>query len=159
MIPSEEQVRAVVRNIWSTQLGMEIEDLPDPRGATSGETITAAVQISGDFVGGIHLEGSRALIQKAAATMFSLPEDQLTEEDERDVVGELANVVAGNIKALIPGRNVISLPTIVEGTDYTVSSVDIKTSERFAFSFDGEWFVLTVLENRSRSASAASNHQ
>ena len=33
----------------------------------------------------------------------------------RDAVGELANMVGGNIKALMPGSCQLSLPTVAEG--------------------------------------------
>ena len=109
--------------------------------------MTAAIHISGDFHGGIRLDCSRVLIRRAAAIMFNQPEDQLNDDDERDVVGELTNVVAGNIKALIPGSNSISLPTIIDGSDYRVSTLDVKSSEGFSFTLDGEGMTVTVLEH------------
>lgn len=148
MIPADDQIRSVVHNIWSTQLGLEVQDTDTVAGASKVPIMTAAVHVSGSFRGGVHLECSRALIRRVTAKMFSLPEDQLTEDDDRDVLGELTNVVAGNIKALIPGSNTLSLPTIIEGTDYTISSVDVKSSDDCGFALDGEAFVVTVLEHR-----------
>ncbi len=147
MTPNEDQIRSVVRTVWSTQLGIEIDDTDAPMTLSGAPTMTAAIHISGDFSGGIRLECSRALIRRAASIMFDLPEEQLNDDDERDVVGELTNVVAGNIKALIPGCNAISLPTIIDGSDYTVSTLDVKSSKDFRFTFNGEFMTVTILEH------------
>jgi chemotaxis protein CheX len=148
MKPNETQIRSIVQSVWSTQLGLEIQDAEGPAPPGPGRNMTAAINISGDFHGGIRLECSRVIIQRAASVMFDLPTDQLTDDDERDVIGELANVVAGNIKALVPGSNSISLPTIVEGSDYRVSALDVKTSDDFSFTMEGEWMTVTVMEHR-----------
>jgi CheY-specific phosphatase CheX len=149
MKPDDNQIRSIVRDVWSTQLGLSIEDLPGAPSIADAATITAAIHITGDFRGGIRLECSRSLVRGAASIMFDQPAETLTREDEIDVVGELANVVAGNIKALIPGNNSLSLPTIVEGSDYQVSTVDVKTTDDYGFSHDGEAMILTFVEHGS----------
>ncbi len=149
MSPNEAQIRSIVRTVWSTQLGLEILDVDDAARSSSPPTMTAAIHISGDFHGGIRLECSRTIVRSAASIMFDLPADQLVDDDDRDVIGELANVVAGNIKALIPGTNSISLPTIVEGNDYRVSTLDVRSSAAYSFTLDGESMTVTVVEHGS----------
>jgi chemotaxis protein CheX len=144
---NEAQIRSIVRSVWSTQLGLEVQDLEGTVQPTDSPTMTAAIHISGDYRGGIRLECSRALVRRAATIMFDLPAEQLADDDDRDVIGELANVVAGNIKALIPGSNTISLPTIVEGSDYHVSALDVRSSVDFNFTLDGESMTVTVMEH------------
>jgi hypothetical protein len=46
----------------------------------------------------------------------------------------------------MPGENSLSLPTIIEGSDYRVSTVDVKRSDDFGFTLDGATMVLTVVE-------------
>ncbi|MEE4273979.1 MAG: chemotaxis protein CheX [Thermoanaerobaculales bacterium] len=147
MKPNPEQVRNIVHTVWSTQLGMDIHDSEFTPEMTEAETLTAAVHITGDFRGGIVVECSRLLVRRAASVMFSRPAEDLSPDDERDVIGELTNVVAGNIKALVTGANSLSLPTIVEGTDYQVSSMDVKTSDEYHFALDGEAMTLTLVEH------------
>jgi CheY-specific phosphatase CheX len=147
MIPSEDQVRSVVRNVWSTQLGLQIDDLGPDVDAPAKPAMTAAIHITGDFRGWIRLECSAALVRRAAAIMFQQPEDDLRREDDLDVIGEITNVVAGNIKALIDGHNSLSLPTIIEGSDYEVETIDVKSADRYAFGLGGEVLVATVVEH------------
>lgn len=147
MKPDETQIRSIVRSVWSTLLGLEIQDVEGADQPSPSATMTAAIHINGDFHGGIRFECSRAIVRRAASIMFDLPAEQLADDDDRDVIGELANVVAGNIKALIPGSNSISLPTIVEGSDYHVSTLDIRSSADFSFTLDGESMTVTVVEH------------
>lgn len=149
MNPNESQIRSIVRSVWSTQLGLEIFDAEEAVQPSPAATMTAAIHISGDYHGGIRLECSRTIVRSAASIMFDIPADQLVDDDERDVIGELANVVAGNIKALIPGTNSISLPTIVEGSDYRVSTLDVRSSADYSFTLDGESMTVTVMEHGS----------
>ena len=149
MIPEETQIRSVVHSVWSTQLGLDIQDSDGSGRFPSSATLTAAIHISGGFRGGIRLECSRSLIRRAASIMFNLREDKLSEDDERDVIGELANVIAGNIKALMHGSNSISLPTIIDGSDYRVSMLDVKSCGDFAFVLDGESLMVTIFEHGS----------
>jgi len=148
MTPAEHDVRSIVRGVFRTQLGFEISDGPADTVESPESTVTAAIHISGAFRGAVRLECDRRLVRRAAAVMFSQPESELTREDEVDVIGELTNVVAGNIKALLPGDNSISLPTIVDGSDYTVSTVDIRSSEDYRFFLDGMAMVVTVVEHQ-----------
>jgi len=149
MRPDESQIRSIVRTVWSTQLGVEILDADDAGPPSSSPTMTAVININGDYHGGIRLECSRTIVRSAASIMFDLPPEQLVDDDERDVIGELANVVAGNIKALIPGTNAISLPTIVEGSDYRVSTLDVSSSVDYRFTSEGESMTVTVMEHKS----------
>jgi len=149
MSPNESQIRSIVRSVWSTQLGLEILDAEEAVQPSSTATMTAAIHISGDYHGGIRLECSRTIVRSAASIMFDIPADQLVDDDERDVIGELANVVAGNVKALIPGTNSISLPTIVEGSDYRVSTLDVRSSADYSFTLDGDSMTVTVMEHGS----------
>jgi CheY-specific phosphatase CheX len=147
MKPDEIQIRSIVRDVWSTQLGLTVDDLDERPALDRATTITAAIHITGDFRGCVRLECSRALILRSASTMFGQPETDLTREDEIDVIGELTNVISGNIKALVPGDNSLSLPTVIDGTDYEVFTVDVKTSDEYGFALDGEPMVVTVVEH------------
>jgi chemotaxis protein CheX len=148
MKPEAHQIRSVVRNVWSTQLDLAIVDAETVADAAwRGESHTAVIHIGGGFDGGVRLRCSRNLVRRAAAVMFDRSVERLSRDDERDVIGELANVVAGNIKALLPGRNSLSLPIIVEGRDYRISTVDVKWADTYAFELDGEPMTVTVVEH------------
>jgi len=78
----------------------------------------------GPVVGVIHLTGGwdgfvltgfePSLAQVVAARMLAIPDPN--DEDLRDAVGEIANILAGNLKCLIPESTAMSMPVVIEGT-------------------------------------------
>ena len=65
------------------------------------------------------------------------PEGDLTDADLRDALGELTNMAAGNLKTLLPGSDDISLPTVVEGSDYGLTRLDSTLVAQTRASLDG----------------------
>jgi CheY-specific phosphatase CheX len=48
-------------------------------------------------------------------------DEEATLVEVRDALGELTNMVAGNVKALLPGPSTLSLPTVAFGSQYEIS--------------------------------------
>ena len=42
---------------------------------------------------------------------------EVSDEDMTDVMGELANIVGGNVKSMLPAATAVSLPHVVAGAD------------------------------------------
>ncbi len=70
-----------------------------PRGVGGG--CTAAVTISGKWHGTIFVTCERRLARAAMGEVLQVSPFGISESDTRDMVGEMTNVVAGNLKALI----------------------------------------------------------
>ena len=80
----------------------------------------------GPIIGIIHLSGGwdgflltgfeLPLAEAVASHMMAQPDVTATEEELRDVVGEVANILAGNLKCLIPVWTEMSIPAVIEGT-------------------------------------------
>jgi chemotaxis protein CheX len=68
------------------------------------------------------------------------------DDDVRDVMGELANMVAGNLKCLLPRGTGLSLPSVVEGSDYTLRVCGVHAVERMVFSSATGLFRITLIE-------------
>ena len=54
-----------------------------------------------------------AAAQRAAAAFLAMDEDEVAEDDVVDVMGELANIVGGNVKSMLPSGCFVSLPHVV----------------------------------------------
>ena len=48
-----------------------------------------------------------------AAALLALPEDEASEDDVADAVGELVNMIGGNVKSLVESPSALSLPHVV----------------------------------------------
>lgn len=132
----DETIRDLTRTVWETVLGLPADEGAD--GAVAGDAIRASVDIRGEWVGTVSLSFSHVLARKLTAAMLAMPEDEATADLVRDVSGELANVIGGNVKGLLPGRCSLSVPR-VEG-----AAAARAEERRVWFYCAGEPFVVAV---------------
>jgi chemotaxis protein CheX len=110
-----EDLTAIVTDVWDAFLfeeGGEPPVLATPH-ARDEEIVHASVGVQGAWVGQIVLELTSASAIRAARTM--LDADLVTTSDVFDAVGELVNIIGGNIKSLLPPPTTLGLPIVVQG--------------------------------------------
>jgi CheY-specific phosphatase CheX len=66
----------------------------------------------------------------------------------RDVLGELANMISGNLKCVLTRGIRLSMPSVVDGSDYSVRVCRTEVRERLAFQCAEGLFWITVLSTR-----------
>ena len=138
----------ILELIWSTQLGLNLADdgqagditMDSPEGLMTG-----TVQIWGGFAGAVHLMCVRSVVRAAAARMFAIPEGDLKDEDLRDALGELTNMVGGNVKTLLPGSDFLSLPTVIEGSNYDVARLHSDVVAQTQATYEGQRLQVVLL--------------
>lgn len=142
---SHEDMATIQINIWSSMLGLDIRptsELPDlPENVA---TITGCVQIGGEWVGIVLVQCQRSLASKAAGILFDLPESELGDDEIRDVLGELTNMTAGNIKTILPEGCHLAIPLVTAGTDYRLTVPGGKVLIRAGYIQADEPFLVTV---------------
>jgi CheY-specific phosphatase CheX len=115
----EKEILELSRNIWRQVLDLEITlDSSSAPLSTSFGLMTSCVQITGDWEGAVAIYCTSLFAQQAASIAFQSPIDEVSFEEMQDILGELANILGGNIKSLLPGSCALSLPSVVEGRDY-----------------------------------------
>ena len=120
-------------------------------------TVTGCVHVTGDWEGAVTFECSELLARRAAATMFALPLDDVSDAEVVDTVGELANMVGGNVKSLLSGECGLSLPSVSGGSDHRMTIPGALPIDRVAATCDGQPVVVTLLERVSSSAPVAAS--
>ncbi len=116
-----EQIAEITRDVWSSFLSLDLEIAPgDPRAALGGSTCTGCVHISGEWNGTVFLQCTAAHAQAAAEAMFMADPGTLGPDEIGDALGELTNMVGGNIKSLLPEPSRLSIPSVANGENYTV---------------------------------------
>jgi len=98
------------------------------------------VPVQGSFHGSVSVSCSPRLARRLAARMFGVDEASVCDADMEDAVFELANVVAGNIKTLMPPPVEIGLPQ-AHG-----QRPDESLCHRLGFDCDGEPLVVSLFE-------------
>lgn len=128
------------KEIFSSMVMMEIESAGDPVAelAALENSITGVIGLTGTHKGvlAIHIPDTVAM---AITGSFLGMEVEEINEDVEDAVGELANMLGGNVKSILSekGRDIdLSLPTTVRGKSYSFEPT--KEVERFAIPFSSD---------------------
>ena len=103
-----------VRTVWSATLGLEAEPVTHDQGRQHAGRLSGSVRISGGWAGAVVLECPPTLAREIAALIFGVGPAEATDEQVQDSIGELTNIIGGNVKALLPGPSRLSLPDVDE---------------------------------------------
>jgi chemotaxis protein CheX len=143
-----EQVDDITQTVWATLFDapMVARSPDDPALPRAARSITACVQITGPHDAVVTVMCATELGRKVAAKFFDVPEADATLDEVRDAMGEIANMVGGNLKGLLPGPSRLSLPAVTEGADYTTDIRGTKELRAFAYVAEGAIFKVTVFE-------------
>ena len=117
---SEDQVAEITKDVWGSFLAIDLEAVGHVEEPLGGETVTGCVHISGEWGGSVMLEATAAHAQRAAEAMFAADPGSLSPDEVSDALGELTNMVGGNIKGLLPAPSALSLPSVAGGESYTL---------------------------------------
>lgn len=82
---------------------------PDEAGVVVG-----SVSIDGPTPGVITVSLPAQVAAEAAARMFDTDVDALEPADVHDAAGEIANMIGGNVKAMLPGEHRLGLPSVTD---------------------------------------------
>lgn len=143
-ILSNDDLFSIAETVWSTMLGLELARADDIDGKVGESTVTALVQITGDWDGACTIECSPRLAGQFASAMFQMDVDELDDEMIRDAMGELANMTGGNVKGVAPGENTLALPTVSEGAEGGMHIAKSRVLNRVVSHAQGEPVVITV---------------
>jgi chemotaxis protein CheX len=119
MFATDEQIVGITRDVWGSFTGKAIHVAGDEVLPDGGPVTVGRVAVTGDWQGCVLLACPTQLARTAASAMFDLPAEKLTDGEVADALGELTNMIGGNIKSLIPGLSRLSMPAVTVGASYT----------------------------------------
>jgi CheY-specific phosphatase CheX len=142
----EQNIMALSENIWLTVLGLPLTPSDLSYSALpQGATLDGIITICGDWQGTVIVQVPRPLAQKAARIMFSLEEAPPTLADMQDALGEITNMTGGHLKSLMAGNCYLSLPAVVEGSDYSIRIPTAQVLSRVIFDCEGMPAVVSLV--------------
>ncbi len=144
----QHKLSEAVETVWSTMLGLEATTSQVMVGnRLKPSMMTGCIQITGAWQGAVTVECSGGLARRVASIMFGEDACDITSDQINDALGELTNIVGGNIKALLPEPSHLSMPAVTEGTDYFFSVPGSRQMAQMSFSCEGKPFQVTILQN------------
>ncbi len=124
-----EDIEQIAAMVMGSIAGVVLEptdgEIPRERAA-----LTGCVHIDGAWNGSALVECELPLARR---------------DDVRDALGDITNMIGGNVKALLPSPSRLSLPTVVEGADYAVTVPRTKPAGVVSFRAGAETLVIRIL--------------
>jgi CheY-specific phosphatase CheX len=117
--------------VFQTMLGIAVTGLEDTSAALE-VPLTAAVYYAGAWKGALLIECSERHAALWTGRLMNIAEP--SPSDARDGLGEVANMLAGNLKPLLPPGVGISIPSLVEGSHYSLRICGGNLTERIEFA-------------------------
>lgn len=140
----DEELDQTVQLIWSTMFDLPMARVNPDRMTADSPLVTGFVILEGEFDGAILVRCPQGLAVRLTDIMFG-SEGPPAQSDIRDAIGELANMMAGNIKAVLPHPSRIGLPVVAFGNDYQLQVLGTVTAARVAYDFDGDVLTVTLV--------------
>jgi chemotaxis protein CheX len=141
---ADEVIDELVAEAWRTFLDTPIERIPD--GHVGPSAVSASIAIVGERSITMVIACDTEVAWQSAAKVLMTDPTELTVEDVGDVLGELVNIVAGNLKGVygsISEHWTLSLPAVA-AAEQTIHGSAMKSHT--AYSADGAIIVCDLYE-------------
>jgi chemotaxis protein CheX len=146
--PFAVELREFTDSIWTTTLGFEVAHLDElPLPEAKHQTLVSCVQFAGAWRGGVVMSCPAEVAREVASVMFGIASADVSVSELTDAIGELANMTGGNLKALLPEPTTLSLPSVTEGTDYSVRIPGARLVTAIAFEVFAKPVVVSLLSS------------
>jgi len=135
------QVSETVIDVFDTMLSAQLEPTDTiPSESLDGLRNVGSVSFAGDAAGMVSIHVDDNFTRELAADMLGKEIEELEGDEEiRDMLGEVANIVGGNLKSAFTDAGLacaLSTPSFTTGTDFKIESLNMEKYERFAFRND-----------------------
>ena len=144
---SVEMLVQIVESVFSTMMGLEVSPTDAPW-SPSGNRLTSSVYLTGEWNGAVLFDCNPRQACQFAGRILSMDPPEIVDDDVRDVLGELANMIGGNMKCGMTTGVSLSMPTVMEGRDYDMRICGSQVLERVAFQCAEGHFWVTVLSTK-----------
>jgi flagellar motor switch protein FliN len=136
-----------VIDVFYTMLSMEVENIAEvPPEFSEDKRTVGMVSFAGDVHGIFIIQVNDEFARTMTAAMLGIEEDEIESEEEIfDVIRELSNIIGGNLKSSFVDvglQCVLSTPSITNGLDFRVESLNIIKTQRFLFKYKNHTIIV-----------------
>ena len=147
-IDIQASLASAVTEIFSTMLEMDVTTENGLTAPPTGNRIVGTVSFAGDVMGSLNIHVGMAFAQLMTANMLGMDVSEIESEEEvQDVVGELSNMVGGDLKSRFVDANFpckLSIPTITKGADFAIETKDFDRHDGISVSFEDHHALVEV---------------
>ncbi len=107
------------QEVFETMVFMDLEESAEPELQIEGDSLMGSITFSNAIEGCLAIRCTLPCAMTIAVNMLGLdPDDEISDEEIGDAVGEITNMVMGSVKsraATETGELQVSIPTVVRG--------------------------------------------
>lgn len=147
---SSVEVDEVVRSVMDLTLRLQTQELQaGPMVDGQPVMVRAEILFKGEWKGQVLLQVDPSLARDMAAVMMMKDPQDTAEAEAMDAVGELANMIAGNLRPLLHGYKGMSLPSVTQAEKRSLPQAGLPLE--LNYQLDGKGICLAVAEARSNN--------
>ena len=133
-------LRSATREVFDTMLSMGLEeDLKAERLFQDVSRVVGSVSLAGKVSGTVNIHVSEMFARLITANMLGMEVAQVENEEEiHDVIGELSNMIGGDLKSRLCDAGFVcelSIPSITSGKDFNIESKGWAVKEFLCFQY------------------------
>lgn len=150
---TEESVIAAIaeitKGVFSTMVMLDVvpeAPLTEPI-VSFHETLTSMVGLAGSHSGILAVHCPKNLALLITSNMLGMEVTEI-DDDVNDAMGEIANMIGGDIKHIFSPKGAdinLSIPTAIYGSDYLMESMSNAESLVLPFACSGDRFILSFI--------------
>ncbi len=144
------ELAQIVEYVFRTMMCLEVNESSQPW-IPDADRITATIHLAGEWKGALALECAPRQACAFAARFLTMDPPKTVNDMVRDVVGELANMIGGNLKCVLAGGLQLSMPSVVDGIDLSLRVCRSGIRERLVFECVEGLFSVAVLREERRT--------
>jgi chemotaxis protein CheX len=149
VVVNSDDLAEMVEQVWVSYLDPEGVSPLIPNGDDGQPSeVHSSVSISGSWTGHVVYASSTEAARKAAAAFLAMDAGEVSQEDLSDVLGELANIVGGNVKAMLPAGCFLSLPQVVLAPESATKYPNAERVTGLFGTWDGEPVSVSMWQSR-----------
>ncbi len=126
-----------VNSVFDMMLSMEVEiSDADSQVVMNGNRIVGSVGFAGDVMGNIRIHVGDDFARVMTAAMLGTESEEVDGEEVSDVIGELSNMIGGDLKSRLCDSGFpcqLSIPSVTSGSDFKIESRGWIKHECFTF--------------------------
>ena len=131
-------VTTAIAEVFETMLSIDLKELDSgTQVEMDGNIITGNVSFTGKIMGNFNFILANKCARVLTTAMLGMEEDEIEGQEEiNDVIGELSNMVGGDIKSRFCDSGFecqLTTPSIISGTNYKIQTRDFARHERYIF--------------------------
>lgn len=153
----ERQVLDVSRDLWTTQLGLDLSQQQDAAETVQDERVwSSCIRVSGPWYGAIVLQCPESIGRHAAAMLFAADGQAATEEEIQDAIHELAEQIGKKLRTLLPESTKVSRPAaVVDGVEESTLLAGLHGQGELTLNCEGRPVRIAIFEGEPDLAAAS----